>query len=282
MNTVVIASTEQDAAAVEAVKQHHAELAGALSALSGRIASATSEQAALEARDELVRWAERELVPHARAEEKAMYPLAHETPQGRLLVDAMLVEHELIVGLVNWVRGAKSQVRAAAEARALDVTFQSHLAKENDQILPLLAEHPGISLAGALGGMHELLGGHEGHGHEGHDHEHHGHDDHGHAGQDAPQSPQAAAGHGHGGCNCGESDGPELPELDARLVPHAIRHATIFGALDSVRPGSGMVLVAPHDPLPLLKQIEGRAPGVFSVDYLERGPEAWRLRFVRA
>ena len=43
-----------------------------------------------------------------------------------------------------------------------------------------------------------------------------------------------------------------------------------------------LLLVAPHDPLPLLRQLEGRAPGVFTVDYLERGPEAWRLRLVRA
>jgi len=43
-----------------------------------------------------------------------------------------------------------------------------------------------------------------------------------------------------------------------------------------------MVLIAPHDPLPLLKQIEQRSPGVFEVDYLEQGPEAWRLSFARA
>ena len=73
-----------------------------------------------------------------------------------------------------------------------------------------------------------------------------------------------------------------LPELDARAVPHTIRHASIFGALDSVKDGRGMVLVAPHDPLPLLAQLEQRSPGLFSVDYLERGPENWRVRFVRA
>ncbi|HET7326600.1 MAG TPA: DUF2249 domain-containing protein [Nocardioidaceae bacterium] len=77
-------------------------------------------------------------------------------------------------------------------------------------------------------------------------------------------------------------DGPGYPELDARTVPHAIRHATIFGALDSVPAGGGMVLTAPHDPLPLLAQVEQRAPGVFEVAYLQRGPEAWRLRFRRA
>ena len=260
MNTVVIASSEQDAAAVEAVKQHHAQMAGALSALAGRVAAETTEAAALEARDELVRWAENDLVPHAKAEEAAMYPLAHQDTRARLLVDAMLIEHELILSLVKTLREAAGQVQAAAQARALAVTFESHLAKENDQILPLLAESPGVSLSDALAGMHELLGGHD-------SHETH---------EDAQSSGCG------GGCSCGEVDGPELPELDARSVPHAIRHATIFGALDSVRPGGGLVLVAPHDPLPLLRQLEGREPGAFAVDYLERGPEAWRLRFIRS
>jgi uncharacterized protein (DUF2249 family) len=42
-----------------------------------------------------------------------------------------------------------------------------------------------------------------------------------------------------------------------------------------------LVLVSPHNPLPLLAQLEQRSPGLFSVDYLERGPERWRIRFVR-
>ena len=98
----------------------------------------------------------------------------------------------------------------------------------------------------------------------------------------AAADASASTGGCGGACSCGETDGADLPELDARTVPHAIRHATIFGALDAVRAGGGMVLVAPHDPLPLLKQLEGRAPGAFAVDYLERGPEAWRLAFVRS
>lgn len=63
-----------------------------------------------------------------------------------------------------------------------------------------------------------------------------------------------------------------------REVPHALRHLTVFGALDAVPAGTAMVLVAPHGPLPLLAQMEQRNPGVFAVEYLERGPEAWRLR----
>lgn len=85
---------------------------------------------------------------------------------------------------------------------------------------------------------------------------------------------------GHG-CSCGEAEGAEYPELDARTIPHAIRHAAIFGALDGLRPGFGLILVAPHDPLPLLAQLEQRAPGAFEIEYRQRGPEAWRLVLVR-
>ena len=81
-------------------------------------------------------------------------------------------------------------------------------------------------------------------------------------------------------CACGEHDAG-LPELDARAIPHAIRHATIFGALDSLAVGGGLILVAPHNPLPLLAQLEERAPGGFEISYLEEGPEAWRLQLIR-
>ncbi|WP_404383471.1 DUF2249 domain-containing protein [Knoellia locipacati] len=286
MNTVVVASSEQDSSAVEAVKQHHAQMAGTLAGHVTRIAAAPDDASALLARDHLVEWAEHDLVPHAKAEESAMYPLAHADERARLLVDAMLVEHQLILGLVGSLRSASDRVHAAAEARALAVTFDSHLAKENDQILPLLAGKSDVSLADALAGMHELLGGHEGHddhGHDDHGHDLHGHHAHGDTGGVRQETSSASATGGcGGGCACGESDGPEYPELDARTVPHAIRHATIFGALDAVQPGGGLVLVAPHDPLPLLRQLEGREPGAFSVDYLERGPEAWRLLLQRA
>jgi uncharacterized protein (DUF2249 family) len=271
MDKVVIASTEADAQAAEAVEQHHAQMAGALAARVEALVTAAARQdedAARSARNDLVGWCEGDLVPHALAEEKAMYPAAQAKPEGRLLVDGMLAEHQTITGLVDRLRTTEEPVRAAATATALLVAFESHLAKENELVLPLLVAAPDVSVADLLGGMHELLGGEHEHGH-GHGHE-------------AGRSEVAA--HGHGGghqCNCGEKDGDGYPELDARAVPHAIRHATIFGALDAVRPGSGMVLVAPHDPLPLLAQVEQRSPGAFEVSYLERGPEAWRLAFVR-
>jgi uncharacterized protein (DUF2249 family) len=80
------------------------------------------------------------------------------------------------------------------------------------------------------------------------------------------------------GCTCGEEDGREYPELDVRTVPHAIRHAVVLGALDALGVDGGIVLVAGHDPLPLLRQIGDRHGDRFEVSYLERGPEAWRLQ----
>ena len=259
MTDVVVASTEADASAATAIEQHHAELSGALTARVEALLSAAGRgdgAAAGAARDSLVAWCQAELVPHALAEEETLYPAAHGLDRGRLLVDGMLAEHKVIIGLVDQLGRASDPARALAAAGALQAVFGSHLQKENELILPLLTEAPGISLAGLLEGMHEQLGGAE---------------------ESAP-----AGGCGGHSCSCGETDGPGFPELDARSVPHAIRHATIFGALDSVGPGSGLVLIAPHDPLPLLAQIEQRWAGTFAVRYLERGPEAWRLSFTRS
>jgi uncharacterized protein (DUF2249 family)/hemerythrin-like domain-containing protein len=268
MSTVVVAANAADAQAVEAVRNHHAHLAGALAVQVESLVEAAARNdlpAAGEAARDLVRWCHDELIPHALAEERAMYPQAREDPRAALLVDAMLAEHGDLAAIVNAIESSAEPVRAAASAEALRSLFNSHLVKENEQILPLLAASTTVSLADVLDGMHELLGA----------------QDHG---QVAATYADADAECGCGGeCGCGHQH-PDavMPELDARDVPHSIRHATIFGALDSVRTGSGLVLVAPHDPLPLLAQLEQRSPGLFSVDYLQRGPERWRVRFIRA
>ncbi|OKK02104.1 DUF2249 domain-containing protein [Streptomyces sp. CB02400] len=255
MSTLTLASDPKDAAAVEAVEAHHAQLAGELAGRVAMLVAAADRDpaAADEVRAGLVAFCDRDLLPHAVAEEGTLYTAARDLPEARLLIDGMLAEHRRLTALVDALREADSAVRAAADGRALQVLFEEHLAKENDLVLPLLAGAPDISLADLLGGMRELLGGGE-------------------------EAADESTGGGCGGtCGCGGSDDAEVPELDVREVPHALRHATVFGALGAVPAGRAMVLVAPHDPLPLLRQIEDRHPGVFAVDYQQRGPEAWRL-----
>lgn len=266
---VVVASSASDAAAVEAVEMHHGELAGALAAHVEALLNAVggvggSGVGAVEkARGSLVGFCTGELLPHAVAEEGSLYPAAARDERARLLVEAMVAEHRVLEALVEEVRTVDGPVRAAGAASALQALFAVHLTKENDLILPLVAADPNVSLSEVLGDMHELLG------HGGRD----GHD----AG-----APESAGGCG-GACGCGgDVEADVSPVLDVREVPHAIRHATVFGAVEAVGAGDSLVLVAPHDPLPLLGQLEDRAPGAFSVTYEERGPRAWRLRLTRS
>ena len=264
MSTVTLATDAADARAIRAIEAHHAELSGALALRVGGVMRAAARSERVDAaRQDLVRWCETELVPHALAEEEVLYPPAHDQVATRLLVTSMSGEHEILTGLVARLAAADEPTEVVAAAGALHEVFLGHVAKENDLLLPALAASPSVSLAGLLAGMHEQLEASAAA-----------------AGSEAPPTPEGETtgegGAGHA-CGCTEHDDGGYPELDARAVPHAIRHATVFGALDAVAVGSGMVLVAPHDPLPLLDQLAQRHPDAFGVDYLERGPETWRI-----
>lgn len=256
---LALASNEADAAAAAAVEQHHAEMAGALrlkvqTVLTAAAAGMDDEAAA--AAGQLALWCSEVLMPHATAEEATLYAAARQRIEAKLLVEGMLREHAVILDLVHEIGSATTPLAAATAARALQVIFDNHLEKENTLVLPLLVGAPDVSLVELLGGLHQLVGG-------------------------SPAGQTHTGEQGGHACGCGEVDDTDHPVLDARTVPHAIRHATVLGALDSIRPGAGMILVAPHDPKPLLAQVERRYPGVFGVEYLERGPEDWRLAFVR-
>lgn len=70
-----------------------------------------------------------------------------------------------------------------------------------------------------------------------------------------------------------------IPTLVATDIPHEIRHGAIIGAFQSLRPGNSMVIVAPHDPLPLLAQLREIAD--LDVSYLQSGPLEWRLQLTK-
>jgi uncharacterized protein (DUF2249 family) len=92
-----------------------------------------------------------------------------------------------------------------------------------------------------------------------------------------PAAPESATEPEHT-CGCGSHDEGD-PVLDVRLIPHAIRHATVFGAFDAIAPGESLVIVAPHLPRPLLAQLAERAS--LSYEVLTDGPDAWHVRLTR-
>lgn len=143
----------RDEAAADRIRTHHAQLAADLDSLVTALGAAAG--AAVEpARQELVAWLRSELAPHADGEEKTFYPAAERTVAGRLLIAGMVAEHQVIRGLVDQVADSRDQRVAAAWAGALLRVFRSHADKENDLVLPLLVQEPGVDLQALLEEMH--------------------------------------------------------------------------------------------------------------------------------
>lgn len=72
----------------------------------------------------------------------------------------------------------------------------------------------------------------------------------------------------------------DVPTLNAAIIPHAVRHGAIHGALGTRNVGEAMILIAPHNPLPLLREIEARDE-TFELEYLQEGPTDWHIKFTR-
>lgn len=75
-----------------------------------------------------------------------------------------------------------------------------------------------------------------------------------------------------------------IPTLNASEIPHPVRHGAIHGALDTRGVGEKMILIAPHDPLPLLDEVAARAErgaGVFEWEYLRKEPAEVHILFTR-
>lgn len=85
----------------------------------------------------------------------------------------------------------------------------------------------------------------------------------------------------HGGCGCGCAAEPEVPELDVTAVPKLIRHAAVLGGVGGLKVGQAFVIAVPHDPLPLLKQIERQFGSAVVAEYLKQGPDVWRVQLTR-
>lgn len=65
-------------------------------------------------------------------------------------------------------------------------------------------------------------------------------------------------------------------ELEPRL-----KHATIFSRFAQVPEGQSLTIVNDHDPKPLYYQMLGELGNVFNWEYLEQGPEIYRIKITR-
>ena len=66
--------------------------------------------------------------------------------------------------------------------------------------------------------------------------------------------------------------------LDATLLNPGVKHATIFARFDDLQPGEFLILHNDHDPIPLRFQLENTRGNIFTWEYLEQGPDLFRIK----
>jgi uncharacterized protein (DUF2249 family) len=75
---------------------------------------------------------------------------------------------------------------------------------------------------------------------------------------------------------------PEITStLDVREMPHSQRHPAIHKRFQGLSPGQAFVLVVDHGPKPVLFELDFLQKGKFIWNYLEQGPEVWRVQMAK-
>jgi uncharacterized protein (DUF2249 family) len=66
-------------------------------------------------------------------------------------------------------------------------------------------------------------------------------------------------------------------QVDARKYEPRDKHAVIFQTFENLKKGEKMELINDHDPRPLHYQMLAEYTDQFEWEYLEQGPEVWRV-----
>jgi uncharacterized protein (DUF2249 family) len=69
--------------------------------------------------------------------------------------------------------------------------------------------------------------------------------------------------------------------IDVRAIAPRERHPLIFSTFQALATGQALELVNDHDPRPLYYQFNAQMPGEFAWDYLQSGPDLWRVAITR-
>ncbi len=197
-----------------------------------------------------------DLLPHAKGEERYLYPIIEPLLKAHGKATAtMSVDHEFIEDYIGQIEEAIQHLRIARtedHARLLhrlhlltlqlEAILRVHLEKEERLYLPLFEQY--LSEAE----QQQVLDGM----HEAYEED-----------------------------TTGEAVTVKMT-LDVRQTPPPQRHPMIFQTFGALKPGEAFILVNDHDPKPLYYQFEYERKGQFTWEYLERGPEVWRVRIGRA
>ena len=69
--------------------------------------------------------------------------------------------------------------------------------------------------------------------------------------------------------------------IEAQKIAPANRHSFIMQTFESLGADDSLVIVNNHDPVPLLKQFQEKYTDQFGKEYLEQGPDVWRVKITK-
>lgn len=69
--------------------------------------------------------------------------------------------------------------------------------------------------------------------------------------------------------------------LDVTQIEPILKHSTIFNKIDNLKQGESLVIHNDHDPKPLHYQLMGERGDAFAWEYLENGPEWWKVKITK-
>lgn len=69
--------------------------------------------------------------------------------------------------------------------------------------------------------------------------------------------------------------------IDARIYPPREKHTKIFETYNNLLSNEVMELINDHDPKPLYYQFMAEFPNQFEWEYIEQGPEIWKVAIIK-
>jgi len=232
----------------EAIRKHHLSLGKTLQAHARAVGGGEAQSE----RDAFVAFLKGDLLPHAHSEEQHLYGAVdtlvrqHGKPTATMSVD-----HEFIAGYIARIEQTSRELASANNGkRTLLLAQLRDLALRLDAIVEVhLAKEERVYLPLIdeyldQAGQRRLL-------------------------EEIHESYEE------------EKKTPAERGLDVRNVAPRERHTLIFDTFAALKPGEGFVLINDHDPKPLYYQFQAEHTGKFVWNYLEQGPEIWRVRIGR-
>jgi uncharacterized protein (DUF2249 family) len=69
--------------------------------------------------------------------------------------------------------------------------------------------------------------------------------------------------------------------MDVRTIPCSIKHGLVLKTWRELPVGDYFIVLNDHDPAPLRNQFEAEFPGACRWEYLERGPDDFRVKITK-